>query len=543
MAYSKSGGYGRGNGGSYGNQRYTKPVVAPTERKRLATPSSYQITIFDSIRVAGLAALRNIRTYAAQMASWRPGQPMPEPPPVIGIHIDALAGCGKTTTEVEKDYYLPAELLRDSVQVAFNFDIATVLKNRVADGVEAKTIHALGRQAVVKAYPKLNSRSATDNRKYDGYIKAELGTERKTMVARENLRQMMDRARDYLAWTAADMEPLIDQFEMETGHLTRAEFLALAEKILIIGLNDTKRIDFGDMIAMPIYHNLQIRRYSVVSVDEYQDLCPSQHELLDRSVKPGGLMITCGDENQAIYIWRGASTDSIDRGVGRYNSQRFPLPCTYRCGRAIVAAAQEYVPGLECPEGAHEGEVIVLPIEELLDTVDVGDAILSRLNAPLLKLCFALIRLGIPANIMGRDVAEHLKFMVKRSGAETVNALLEWTEKWREAEVARREGTKKPIESVNDTAECISTLCEGRFEIHEVIQAIEDLFPDPKKMPERIVLLSTIHRAKGKEWKRVAVLEDTCFLKNGNQREERNLAYVARTRAMHVLWRVRGTLR
>jgi len=517
--------YQRRNNGYRGNNKGYKAVTTSSKPKpRLSRPSEYQIAIFEAVTKAAEQVINNFRSGIKT---------------VIGIHVDALAGCGKTSTTVEKDYYLPAELRQDAVSVAFNSDIASVLKERVADGVESKTIHALGRAALVRAFPRLNSYSALDTRKYDGYLNAELGNwEPRTMVARENVIKMIDRARDYMAWTAEAMDPLFDQYDMDSGHLTRDEFLRLAQKVLVAGLQDTNRMDYGDMIAMPLYHNLELRRYSLLSVDEYQDLCPSQHELLDRSIRPGGLFVSVGDENQAIYMWRGADCDSIAHGVARYNSTRYLLPRTYRCGKAIVASAQEFVPALECPSNAHEGEVREMAIDKLVDEAQPGDAILSRLNAPLVKLCFALIRAGIPANIQGRDVSDRLKFMIKRSEAKTIDALLAWIEKWRETEVARLTRQHKPIETANDYAECLSTLCEGRFEIVEVIQAIDDLFP--KNMPERIVILSSVHRAKGKEWKRVFVLEDTFFLKNGNPREEVNLAYVARTRAMNMLIKVKS---
>lgn len=541
MAYNGS--YGKSRGYSNSRSSYSKPGVtsiSEVPKPRLRNPSELQIAIFQAVREAGDKALQNITAYAAAMRALRRGDPMPKPPAIIGIHVNALAGTGKTSVTVEKDYYLPAELRNDSVSVAFNSDIFKELEARVAIGVLAKTIHALGRAALVQAFPRLRPLSATNKRKYEGYIRAEFGNDRKTMVARENLAQMIDRARDYLAWTAEDMDPLFDQYEMESGHLTRAEFLAAAEKILNAGLRDTSTIDFGDMIAMPIYHNLELRRYSVVSVDEYQDLCPAQHELLDRSIKVGGIMFTVGDENQAIYLWRGADSDSISVGIARYKSTVYPLNCTYRCGRAIVASAQKYVPGLVCPPNAHEGSVSEINIDKLIDEVNIGDVILSRLNAPMLKICFALIRVGIPANIQGRDVAENLKFMIKRSGAETIDALLDWVEQWRVTETERRSRSRKPIEIVNDTAECFDTLCEGRYDIADVIQAIEDLFPNPKTFPNRIVVLSTVHRAKGKEWKRVFMMRDTFFLKRGNPREEKNLAYVAETRAMNELIMVNG---
>lgn len=135
-------------------------------------------------------------------------------------------------------------------------------------------------------------------------------------------------------------------------------------------------------------------------------------------------------------------------------------------------------------------------------------------------------------------VGEDLPWHIKRSGAKNVDQLLMWVERRHLSEVERCERQKKPIDLINDWTECMMTLCEGRYEIAEVIAAIDDLFP--KKAPERIVLLSSTHRAKGKEWDTVYVLEDTFFIRRGNPREERNLIYVARTRAINNLINVKG---
>lgn len=524
MAYPRTYGKGRGNYPSYPKGKGRPPVVEDTgPRPRIASPSEYQQAIFAAVEAAGKRCLSQL------------GNPNAE---VIGIHSDARAGAGKTSTVVEKDYYLPDVLTNNSASLAFNSDIAKVLANRVKYGVKACTIHALGRGALVKAYPRLASFSALNNSKYTNYIRAQLGTERNTLVARENLKLMIDRARDFMAWTKEAMDPLFDDFEMESGHLKREEFMKMAELILSYGLNDTYVIDFADMIAMPLYHNLNLHRYAVLSVDEYQDLSDAQHELVHRSILPGGIIFTCGDEFQSIYKWRGATSDSINKGVARYNSKRFPLPRTYRCARSIVEAAQALVPDLECRDGAQEGIVRTAEIGELIEQAKPGDVILSRLNAPMLKLCFQFIRMGIPANINGRNVADSLHFMIKRSGATTVNGLLAWVDKWVESETERRKAARKPIDSIEDQAECMRTLCEGRHDLKDVADAIDQLFPEKPNF--KIVLLSTTHKAKGCEWERVFMLRNTYFLQNGDEQEEKNLYYVAQTRAINELVMVTG---
>jgi DNA helicase-2/ATP-dependent DNA helicase PcrA len=510
------------SGSNYRRAGYKKPAPAPVERKRLSNPSEYQTAVFEAIKEMGQRVLFNFRNGVKE---------------VVGLHIEAKAGCSKTTTMVEKDYFLPIEIRNDSVQVAFNSVSAAELKDRVAPGVEAKTLHSLGRAALVKVFPNL-ARTDINHSKYDGYIRAELGSEAETQEARQGLKSIVDKARDCCFYAAGDMQPLIDRFDIETGHLSEDEFLRLAEKVLVAGLNDTSSIDFGDMISIPLYQNLTMRKYSAISVDEAQDLCPSQHELLKRSIKPGGLFCSVGDKNQAIYLFRSADPESIDRLCALFSSKTFLLPRTYRCGKAIVRSAQEIVPEIEYGEDQHEGEVIELPIEKLLETVKVGDVIISRINAPLIRYCFQLIRMGIPANIRGRDVGDGLKSLVKKSKAKTVNDLLDWVNRWCETETERRTKQKKSSTYVQDQAACLNTLCEGLYEVSDVISAIDNMFSD--KSTQGIVLLTSIHKSKGLEWNRVFLLESTCMLPSGNEQEEKNLVYVGRTRARNSLYKVIG---
>ncbi len=178
-------------------------------------------------------------------------------------------------------------------------------------------------------------------------------------------------------------------------------------------------------------------------------------------------------------------------------------------------------------------------IEDLLQEITRGDALISRINAPLVKWCFAMIRAGIPANILGRDVGENLIGLVNRSKSSSVDELVSWIWNWKETEIERRIAQKRPTTWIEDASECILTLAEGLFSIRDVVANINRMFSD--KSEQGIVTCSTTHKAKGKEWGNVFMLEGTFFLKNSkDQDEEKNLAYVAETRAKNTLIKVVG---
>jgi len=84
-------------------------------------------------------------------------------------------------------------------------------------------------------------------------------------------------------------------------------------------LRTTQNVDFGDLILLPqqiLKENLNIRakmqhKFSVILVDEYQDTNIAQVELLKLLAGEGQYLCVVGDEDQAIYKFRGAEIKNI----------------------------------------------------------------------------------------------------------------------------------------------------------------------------------------------------------------------------------------
>jgi DNA helicase II / ATP-dependent DNA helicase PcrA len=78
-------------------------------------------------------------------------------------------------------------------------------------------------------------------------------------------------------------------------------------------------------------------------VDEYQDVNPSQEQLIQELHRRSDTLFVVGDDDQAIYAWRGADVSNI-----LTFAQRFPdctshtLPTNFRSIPAIVAAADAF---------------------------------------------------------------------------------------------------------------------------------------------------------------------------------------------------------
>lgn len=447
--------------------------------------------------------------------------------------VNAVAGSGKTTTIVVALSHIP--LGCSTLFVAFNKSIAEELKKRAPRGVEVSTLHSYGLKTITRAFGRLR----IDAKRVDDMVRAMHGDESKTFDFRRDLAKTVSLAKGQLASEEEQIDAIIDAFGIESAkNGSRAAFVKDVLKILLqcTEVSEDGRIDFDDMIWLPVVLNLKQTQFDRVFVDETQDLNPSQIEMTLRAVKPNGRICAVGDPRQAIYGFRGADSAAVDNVVKRLGAKVLPLSVCYRCEKAIIRVAQEVVPGIEWAPGAAEGMVSDATVQDMKRGALPGDFILSRTNAPLISLCMYFIKEGRPANIQGRDVGASLAAFVKKSKAKNVETLCDYVEDWRDKECARLAAKHRDTQSVEDRAECILALAEGAASVDDVVERIGLLFAD--KDDSSRITLSTTHKAKGLERDRVWLLESTYRRRPGV--EEENLYYVAVTRARKTLFLVTG---
>jgi superfamily I DNA/RNA helicase len=160
----------------------------------------------------------------------------------------------------------------------------------------------------------------------------------------------------------------------------------------------------------------------------------------------------------------------------------------------------------------------------------------------------SLLRSGKRTRIAGRDIGAGLQAIIRKFRAASVPALLGKIATWEAKEVARLEvmlnkatnGRKSSltakIEGVRDQAEMLISLTDGAKNVADVEARIAALFTDDGLGDAGLITCSSVHKAKGLEANRVFVLSDTLRV---NTQEERNICYVAYTRAKNTLVFVR----
>src|SRR5262249_5482617 len=148
----------------------------------------------------------------------------------------------------------------------------------------------------------------------------------------------------------------------------------------------TAVVDFDDMIWLPGLHQINFPSCDLLFLDEVQDWNPAQHALIPLMCK-SGRVIAVGDSYQAIYAWRGADPESMER-LGdalerRGGLTRLPLNLTFRCPQSHVRLAQEYVDDIHAHPSNPEGTVTDLELDKAIDAVAPNDMVICYKNAPL----------------------------------------------------------------------------------------------------------------------------------------------------------------
>ena len=442
--------------------------------------------------------------------------------------VNAVAGSGKSSTLEAAADHIPAG--KRSMYVAFNKPIAEDMGRRMQGkrGVEVSTLHSYGLRTITSGLGRLQ----IDARRVDDMCVEIHGDGQETFDMRRDLAKIVSLSKGCLSTTAEEVDALIDQFGADSVNGNRPQFVEDVLTVLQRCRNVADgRIDFDDMVWLPVVLGLSQRKFDRVNVDETQDLNSAQIELVLRAVGQGGRILAVGDPRQAIYRVRGADHNAFGNVKSRLGASELPLSVCYRCCRAVVRHVQWIVPGIEAAPDAEEGEVLHASYEQMHDGARPGDFILSRSNAPLIGLCMAFLKEGRRASIKGRDVGASLKAFVKKSRASTIPDLRDYVEKWVKEECARLAKKRRDAQAIEDRGACILALSEGAKDIGDVLASIDALFADKDDRSQ--IVLSTTHKAKGLERDRVWLLRSTYLRSDEN--EEECLYYVACTRAKKVL--------
>jgi len=449
--------------------------------------------------------------------------------------VEAVAGSGKSTTILEAS--TRAKLANPDasiIMLAFNKSIAQELQQRCAPGVDARTFHSLGLSCFRGKKPKVDGWKVSNMLKTiipADYIEDCLRDVARLVSLAKNNAMFDPRAEDFL--------PLLSDYTLNVPEGMDDEFASWAAGALAMSNREMQVIDFDDMLYLPLLYNATFPKFDFVFVDEAQDLNEVQHLVVERILSPsGGRLIAVGDTAQAIYGFRGADANSMNRFREKFATTELPLSLTYRCPKLITDVAASYVPAIHCPPDAPDGEVSQIDVfeEDTLSALTSNDLVVCRNNAPLFKLGMRLLRLRVPVTVLGNFDKQLISF-INGFKTDDIRVFVDRLDKWYEAEYNRclDSGLYSRAGIVDDKYASVSAIAQESDSVTAIKSTLAKLFT-----PGYGVTLSSIHRAKGTQAHNIYFyLPDLCpskFAKTRAQLEqENNLIYVAVTRAQRTL--------
>ena len=476
--------------------------------------------------------------------------------------IEAVAGSGKTWTLIQSLIRLILSRPGNDVIAlfqAFNRHIAKELQEKlVTPRAKISTCHSFGLGILRSAWGKsftVNTEKTKQilfNHVFSFSILSK-EEQRELYKMLTPIRHLVSLAKGHLIKSDVELQKVYKDFCDKFGIIVPSNLTKDFETCLLetyrLSLEDHAMVDFDDMIFLPTFHGFTVPTFPFVFIDESQDLNPAQQELV-RQAGANGRVFAVGDRHQAIYGFAGADTDSIPNLIEALDAKVLPLSICYRCGRVIVELAKTIVPHIEVSPSAIEGEIDTIEVKDFEDTAKDGDFAVCRVTAPLVSHCLRFIKMGRKALVVGRSIGKELENVIKGLTTDLSTRIPEFVEmlgEWQSAQLEKlppdaSENRRIAIIDKHDTLIALTETCKT---VGDVLGNIDLIFSDESTQG---VTLATIHRAKGLEAKTVFILRPDLLPHPLAKREweleqEKNLEYVAITRAMQRLVYVEGQLK
>ncbi|PLC54684.1 ATP-dependent DNA helicase Rep [Pollutimonas nitritireducens] len=267
----------------------------------------------------------------------------------------AGAGSGKTRVITQKIAYLLRECGYSAKQVValtftnkaareMNERVKLLVDPKLAKGLTVSTFHSLGlrflREEAMHAglKPQFSILDSTD-----------------ALAIIQELLATTDKARlravqqNISLWKNALMDPdAADRNAASASEVEAAKIYRSYSATLVA----YQSVDFDDLIRLPamlLEQNAEVRqrwqaRVHYLLVDEYQDTNVCQYRLVQWLTGDRAMLTAVGDDDQAIYAWRGATVENLAKLTTDYPALKvIKLEQNYRSVQRILSAANQVI--------------------------------------------------------------------------------------------------------------------------------------------------------------------------------------------------------
>lgn len=514
------------------------------------------------------------------------------------VCVLAGAGTGKTRVithriahGVDTGAYSPGRVMA----VTFTAKAAGEMRGRLralgVGGVAARTFHATALAQLNFFWPQLANDAAPSIIDKKVRVLGQAADALRLRLDGATLRELASR----IEWRKVAMRSIEqDAAQHPTGLGTLdagavADLMRAYEKVK----DDRRQLDFEDVLlacagmleAEPRVAAAVHEQYRHLTVDEFQDVSPIQHRLLELWLGDRRDLCVVGDASQTIYSFAGADPRYLLGFADRYEEARVVrLERNYRSTPGILDVANALMRGRpgalalssqrpagprptvtayadDTAEATGVASAVAAQLDAGVSPADV--AILYRANAQSVPLLSALARHGIAASVLGGarffDLPEVRQAVMALRAASV--APIETSFLATVRDILRGFGlTDDPppaggaLRDAWEARAAVLRLAEEAPEATTLRAFSEELIARGRSQHEpalRTVTLATLHAAKGLEWDHVhlvglseGLLPISYATGFDAIDEERRLAYVGVTRAgrsLSLSWSEQGT--
>jgi ATP-dependent DNA helicase Rep len=265
----------------------------------------------------------------------------------------AGAGSGKTRVITQKIAYLLEEcgyMARSVVALTFTNKAAREMAERVKTLVDAR----LAKGLIVSTFHALGVRILREEANHAGLKpRFSILDADDAMTIVQELLATTDRGRLKAVQTCISLwkNALLDPDDAERIAITSADKeAARVYRSYNATLVAYQAVDFDDLIYLPaqvLARHAEVRdrwqnRVRYLLVDEYQDTNACQYRLVQLLTGMRAMFTAVGDDDQAIYTWRGATIENLSKLTTDYPGIKLiKLEQNYRSVQRILAAANK----------------------------------------------------------------------------------------------------------------------------------------------------------------------------------------------------------
>ena len=415
------------------------------------------------------------------------------------LRVNAYAGTGKTSTLI----HMAGQTRKRGVYVCFNKSIADEAKKKFPGNISCSTMHGLAYRAMMRRFDTQKMTGSLSG----GFLAAKLDLPSRTLgpetdplvltprgvgtLIVETLRRWQRSGRPEITDHDCPLVGRLETLDEKTAKALQNDVAERAKMVWSLMLSKDS--------TLPLGHDGYLKLWALgrprlagdfILLDEAQDTNGVVMEIMRHQEAQ---LVTVGDKHQQIYEWRGAQNAMVELPA----EVESRLTTSFRFGERIADNASRILWLLdeELPLRGNPAK------RDALCPVPAPDAVLCRNNSTLLAELFDAIEKGVRPHIVGgvREVLDYVGASEKLMEGRAVERPLEFFgfANWHQV-----------VKAAND---------EDDKDLKRWVKLIEDHTPSRLRavletLPHSEVgaglILSTGHKAKGREWGAVRLTGD-----------------------------------